>query len=362
MTSIQFSPFTAIFENKAAGSLITGSPGSGKSFFMLNLLANACLTSQRIFAIDPKNDLGVLADIFPEVNYIDINNIQPGGLNPFIVIDNLDTNTLVSIIATICGGLDNKDIIAITPIINDFINKNRRYSDTPCFADVANYLYSNDNEQAQAIGTALKMNEDSEYGPLLFGRSKTAVKFNNNSQIISLLGMDLPKANDSHYNQEQKFNSGIVFILCKILRNLLANNKYPTLMCLDEAHIAFQNQAFQDIINDFLVLGRSLNVATLLASQNVTHFPESIAQLISSRFCFKSSNNEAREFLRLFNNQNADNSADYDSIISAIGDFSTGTCFYIDSCNRNGIFHVTSNLGDDVTSNPLFKKRKNKSE
>lgn len=358
MASIQFSPFTAIFENKAAGSIITGSPGSGKSFFLLNLLANACLTSQRIFAIDPKNDLGILSDIFPEVNYIDINNIQPGGLNPFIAIDNLDTSTLVSIISTICGGLDNKQIVAITPIVNDFIIRNNRYSDIPSFADVANYLYANDNEEAQAIGTTLKMNEDSKYGALLFGRSKEALKFSNTSQIISLLGMDLPKVNDSNYNQEQKFNSGIVFILCKILRNLLTNNKYPTLMCLDEAHIAFQNQAFQTIINEFLILGRSLNVATLLASQNVTHFPDSIAQLISSRFCFKSSNNEAREFLNLFNNETSENASDYNSIISAIGDFETGTCFYIDSCNRSGIFHVTSNLGNDITSNPLFKKHK----
>lgn len=360
-SSIQFSPFTSIFENKASGTVIFGSPGSGKTYFLLNLIANAMMFNQRIFALDPKDDLGIITEIFPNVEYIDINNIKPGALNPFKVIKDIDTNTLSSIISIICGGLTDDQIISITPIINDFINKHKRNSSNVTFADVADYLYANDNVQAQAVGTKLQIHRDSKYGDLLFEESDNSVSFDSNSKIISLHGMDLPKSQDTQMSEEQKFNSGIVFIICKMLRDLLTSGGYPTMFLMDEAHIALKNPSFSTIIDEFLVLGRSLNVPTVLATQNPTHVPESISQLIASKFCFRSSTNEAASFLNMFFNKDGDNMADFDSIVYQIGQFRSGQCFYIDSWNRTGIFKVTSLFGDDITSNPLSKKKKKNS-
>lgn len=358
MASIQFSPFTSIFENKASGTVIFGSPGSGKTFFLLNILANSLILNQRFFAIDPKDDLGVISDIFPNVEYIDINNIKPGALNPFKVIDNIDTNTLLSIISIMCGDLNDDQIISITPIINDFVNKHKRISSSITFSDIVDYLYANDNKEAQTIGTKLQIHRDSKYGSLLFDESEDEyMQFNFKSKIISLHGMDLPKHDESKISEEQKFNSGIVFIICKMLKDLLTKGDYPTMFIMDEARIAFQNQSFKTIIDEFLILGRSLNVPTILATQNPTHIHESVAQLISNKFCFKSSTNEARVFLNTFLNCDGENSADIASIVYQIGKFETGQCFYIDSENRSGAFNVTSLFGSDVTSNPLMKKR-----
>lgn len=364
MASIQFSPFTAIFENKASGCTIFGSPGSGKSFFLLNLMANAIMMNQRVFCIDPKDDLGVISDIFPFVEYIDINNIQPGALNPFKVINNIDTNVLASIISIICGGLNDDQMIAVTPILNDFVNQYKRSKNKNniTFSNVADYLYANDNMYAQAIGTKLQIHRDSKYGALLFEEETSKnghISLTNKSKIISLHGMDLPNANDAGIamTEEQKFNSGIVFIICKMLRDLLTNGGYPTMFVLDEAHIAFKNPSFSSIVDEFLILGRSLNVPTVLATQSPTHFPESISQLISSKFCFKSSTNEARAFLNNFFNKDGVNNADFESIIYQIGQFESGQCFFIDSYNRSGIFKVTSLLGD-ISSNPLTRKKR----
>lgn len=358
ISSIHFSPFTSIFENKSSGTAVFGSPGSGKTFFLLNVIANCLIMDQRVFAIDPKDDLGIIADIFPNVEYIDINNIKPGALNPFKVIPNLDTNTLSSIISIICGSLTDEQIIAITPIINDFINNYRRTASNVSFADVANYLYANDNSQAQAVGTKLQIHRDSKYGDLLFEDSDETISFSCVSKIISLHGMDLPKAEDKTISEEKKFNSGIVYIICKMLRNLLTSGGYPTMFVMDEAHIALKNPSFSEIIDEFLVLGRSLNVPTILATQNPTHVPESISQLVASKFCFRSSTNEASAFLNMFFNKDRDNMADFDSIVYQIADFQTGQCFYIDSENRSGIFRVTSLFDNGVTSNPLKKKKK----
>ena len=368
MSSIMFSPMTSIFENKAAGTIIIGMPGSGKSYFIINLLFNALIMEQNIFAIDPKNDLGVLASLFPDkVEYININQINPGALNPFDVIENLDTNTLTSLISIICGNLDNNQITAITPIVKDFINKNKRGNKSVTFSDVADYLYANDNIEAQNIGTKLEIHRDSKYGPLLFCENENKEKFNfsDKSKIISLHGMDLPKGTGNEFErmtEEQKFNSGIVFIICKMLRDKLTKGNYPTIFTMDEAHIAFQNEAFTKIIDDFLILGRSLSIATILASQSVHHFPETISQLIANKFCLKSSTNDAKGFLNMFYNQNSDMMADFDSIIYQIGNFQTGDGYFIDSNNRSGFFKVSSILGDSVSSNPLLKKKREENE
>ena len=356
-TTVLYSPFTSIFENGAAGTALVGKPGSGKTFSLLNIMANAIMMEQRIFCIDPKDDAGVLTSVYPDkLQYIDINNITPGALNPFTVIQHVDTNTIVSVISIICGGFSSEESVAVTPIINDFVQRNR-IGARSSFADVADYLYANDNHYAQAIGTKLKIHKDSKYGPLLFGHAGLNINLGGQkSKIISLHGMDLPKSNGV-VTEVQKFNSAIVYIICRMLKDVLTAGNYPTLFVLDEAHIAFQNPSFAAIVDEFLVLGRSLNVATVLASQAVSHYPDQIAQLIATKFCFRSSTQDAEEFMKKFYNQDGDDTADIRSIVHAIGDFNPGDCFMIDSRNRTGIFHFTSNLGD-ITSNPLMKKKK----
>lgn len=360
-TTVVFSPFTSIFENGAAGTIAIGKPGSGKTFALLNMMSNAIIMDQRIFCIDPKNDAGVLRDIYPDyIEYIDINNIAPGALNPFKVIDNIDTNTLVSIISIICGGFGDKENIAVTPIINDFVTRSRRRNNVS-FSNIVDYLYSNDNEYAQAIGTKLQIHRDSKYGSLLFGSEENVEGVHINSAksvIISLHGMDLPTAQAKDLTEVQKFNSAIVYIICKMMRDILTKGNYPTLFVLDEAHIAFQNPRFAAIVDEFLILGRSLNVATLLASQSVEHYPDTIAQLVATKFCFKSSTKEAELFLEKFYNQDGIDSANFKAIIYNIGNFNPGDCYMIDSRNRSAIIHITSMLGDDVTSNPLMRKKK----
>lgn len=359
MSSINFSPFISIFENRPAGTCICGSPGSGKTYFLLNVAANALMMEQKLFAIDPKNDLGVLSNVFNDIEYIDINNIKSGALNPFIVLKNIDTNTICSLISIICGDLTDSQIVSITPIINDFIIQNK-YRKTPLtFTEVVDYLYANDDFNAQVIGTKLKTHKDSKYGKLLFSDDvDNGLIFNTKSKIISLLGMDLPKANINKLTEEQRFNSGIIYIITNMLKELLSLNKYPTLLIVDEAHIALQNPSFASIIDEFLVLGRSLNVATVLATQNASHFPEGISQLIANKFCFKSSSEEARKFLDLFFNKDYDYMADFNSIISEIGNFEPGECFFIDSKNRSGFFYVTSLFGKEFSSNPLDKQKR----
>lgn len=375
MSTIKWSPTTAQMVNNAPGTIVVGSPGSGKTFALLNIAANCLGMGQRVIAIDPKNDFDKLYNVNPSINIIDINKIRPGALNPFEFLKKIDekgrvkfidTATLMTIIEIMCGKLDRNTIIGITPIVTDFVTKAKTTGDYYDMQDVADYLYANQNEYAQTVGTMLKMFEDNKYGKLLFTREtnvKPLVLSATDSMVISLHGLSLPdySKKPEDYDANERFTSAILYIITtKLLDILSGDNKVPTTLICDEAHLLFGNKEMGAIIDRFLVLGRSLNVATVLASQGISHFPKGIANYITTKFMFKSSMEEAQLFLDAFDTSkiNPSSAIDVDSIVSSATNFPTGTCFMIDRLNRNGIIRIKSIYDVSLlTSNPFAKKR-----
>lgn len=380
MSTIKWSPTTAQMVNNAPGTIVVGSPGSGKTFALLNIAANCLGMGQRVIAIDPKNDFDKLYNVNPSINIIDINKIRPGALNPFEFLKKIDekgrvkfidTATLMTIIEIMCGKLDRNTIIGITPIVTDFVTKAKTTGDYYDMQDVADYLYANQNESAQTVGTMLKMFEDNKYGKLLFTREtnvKPLVLSATDSMVISLHGLSLPdySKKPEDYDANERFTSAILYIITtKLLDILSGDNKVPTTLICDEAHLLFGNKEMGAIIDRFLVLGRSLNVATVLASQGISHFPKGIANYITTKFMFKSSMEEAQLFLDAFDTSkiNPSSAIDVDSIVSSATNFPTGTCFMIDRLNRNGIIRIKSIYDVSLlTSNPFAKKRKEEDE
>ena len=357
MSTIYFNPVTSIFENRPAGTICVGVPGSGKTFFLLNVAANCLLTSCRVIYIDPKNDALVLKEVDKNVSVIDINDIKPGALNPFRFLKNVDSNVIMSVIKSICGDLTDEQVIDVFPIVQDFVNANRKNLRGTDFLSLANYLYSSESRAAQAVGTVLKINEDTKYGRLIFSRSTDDdFDLDSTSQVISLLGLKLPKTKELS-DQEERFSSAIVYLLTKRLREILVeDNSKPTVLIIDEALMVYSNPDIAKIIEEFLALGRSLNVVVVLASQAMSHFPSNIAQFISNKFMFGMSSKEAKLFLDEFDNSDSEYGIDRESVIHYVTNYEVGRCFFIDRKGRGGFVQIKSNLG--VTSNPLLKKRK----
>lgn len=361
--------------NNAPGTIVVGSPGSGKTFALLNISANCLGMGQRVIAIDPKNDFDKLYNVNPNINIIDINKIRPGALNPFEFLKKIDakgnvtfvdTATIMTIIELMCGKLDKNIIIDITPIVTDFVTKSKNSGEYIDMQDIADYLYANQKESAQQVGTMLKMFEDNKYGKLLFTRESNVKPLTlsaRDSMVISLHGLSLPEytKKPEDYDANERFTSTILYIITsKLLDILSGDNKIPTTLICDEAHLLFGNKEMSSIIDRFLVLGRSLNVATVLASQGISHFPDGIANYITTKFMFKSSLEEAQLFLDKFDTSKIDptNAIDVDSIVSSVTQFQTGTCFMIDRLGRNGIIKIKSIYDVKLlTSNPFDKKR-----
>lgn len=363
MSTVTFSPITSILNNYPAGTIVIGRPGSGKTYFLLNIAANCFMQNVKMIFIDFKNDSLALTKINPGLKVTDINNIEPGALNPFKVIKDIDTNTLMSIIKCLCGDLTLQQVNSVSPIVKDFVIENRRNLGNVDFLALTNYLYSSDNEDAQIVGTMLKNHEDSTYGDLIFTSNDETdgIVLGDVSQVITLFGLSIPSPDKSKWNEEDKFTSAVIYIICRMLSDLLLNKKgQPTVLIIDESHIMYSIKEMADIVDRMLVLGRSLNVATVMASQNITHYPKDISQLVANKFMFASSPDQSKEFLDRFDSseEGVGGSLDRPSIISFMNEVgidadTKGVCFMIDARNRSGYVKIKSNLG--VTSNPLIK-------
>lgn len=376
MSTVKWSPTTAALANASPGTIVCGSPGSGKTFFLINVAANCMGIGQRVIAIDPKNDFNKLYNVNKNIKIIDISNISPGALNPFTFLaktnketgeeESIDTATLMSIIELLCGKLSSDVTTAITPIVTDFVTKSRNSDDYVDMQDVADYLFANKSEQAQLVGTLLRMYEDNQHGKLLFTREQNVepLRFNNtDNMVITLHGLALPDYNKSidDYDPNERLTSCIIYIIARKLMDILSSDvEVPTTLFCDEAHLLFVNREMSTIIDRFLRLGRSLNVATVLASQGISNFPEGISNYITTKFLFRSSIDEATDFLNRFDTSKLDasNAIDVNSVIAAITKFPTGICYMIDRAGRNGVIRIVSIYDKDlITSNPFAKKR-----
>lgn len=344
------------------------------TFFLLNIAATAKGLGQRFIFIDPKNDVKNLYNIYPDISFIDLKDIQPNALNPFTFLQTINKNTgeveyisdttITTIIEILCD-LTKEEQIAIGPIITDFINKSRRKSFTD-MSEVAEYLFERDSKECQSVGTRLKKYYNSSFGQLLFTREKNVkplILSKTDSLGISLFGMKMPDYRKSiaEYTDEERFTSAILYILTKKLYDILQQDSLiPTVFICDEAHTLFSSPEMTNVIMDFLRLGRSLNVATVLASQGISHFPDDVANYTTSKFLLKSSIDEARKFITMFDTSQLDptNALDVDSIVSSVTQFEKGQAFMIDRKNRNGIIQIESNYDPKLLStNPFEKKR-----
>lgn len=367
MSEIFFSPVTSVLSNRSPGTVVVGQPGSGKTFCMLNIAAGCLEQGCHIFVLDAKNDMLALRNIFPNVRVTDVNHISPGSLDPFLVFQGIDVTVILTIVEILCGDLSSEQKLAITPIIGDFVK--RAKIGTTSFRDFADYLYQSQNVHAQTIGNSLLLHSNTKYGGLIFGepgKRSRGMRLNNDNRIISIFGMSLPSGSTSA-KPDEMLSSAIVYIICKMMKDILTKksvngkivDRTPTVLFLDECHMLMRSQAISDIIDELLVLGRSLGVSVCMASQNVTHFDDKIAQLVSTKITFKMSKKEASEFFEMFDNTTATNELNTAECIENVTRLKTGYCFIIDSKERCALMHVTSPYDTgDLTSNPLLKKQR----
>lgn len=305
-----FDPHYPIRQNRPPVTLITGEPGAGKTMASMLFAAHSSISGKTTIIIDPKGDFfalrlldksGVLENVKiwsafanPETGEVDKSNI--GMLDPMTLTSNANVNASLTkgVIANLVDSLSDKQSAELIPILNDVSQ-----SDAPSLLAVRNILMRNKDNDVRSLGQQLKLALGNPLAQLLTAptKQKKEINFINSTTVMSLLGLSLPSTvrPTREYKIEERISVCIMNMLTHLILNTMktTSKTIPKTLFIDEAWAVFGSESGASMIKDLALLGRSLNMATVLSTQKPSHIkmPEEkddIDSTITTRFAFKS--------------------------------------------------------------------------
>lgn len=280
-----YDPHTAInMENKPGGTIITGSPGSGKSHLGMTLAMISAVSGKQTVYWDPKNDsLGMRAlkdELGPENFSIwNLNSEEEyGNLDPFLEPEKKKRIAKVTNLVELLVGQENLDPNQrnkLRPIISDVAN-----DPDASMTKLVRQLRRSREPDIEEIGSNLQMIKDSSsMSNILFKQNNTVVhkkELSDGLTIITTFGLKLPSpnANPKNYRSEERLALAITYLITDFILQVMRTPSKtgvpaPKTVFIDEAWSVMQSEKGQDVVADLMRLGRSLNTACILMSQSV---------------------------------------------------------------------------------------------
>lgn len=304
-----FDPHYAIRLNKPPVSLITGSPGSGKTVAALLLAAHSALLNKVTFILDPKGDFLALklleeAGEIQNVNVWSIfENIESGTvregnigiLDPTQLTDDVNENASLTLetIGALVKNMTANQRNTLIPIIQDVAQ-----SKTPSMNTIRMILSRSRDPEISTLSHELGLALNMPAGKLLVASNRFNNKLSLGSGVVvaSLMGLSLPASSkkEENYLEKERLSVAIMRLLTHMALNIMKKvpkNINKTLM-VDEAWSVFNNEAGRSLIDEVSLLGRSLNMSVILATQSPAHIQgdgkvASLDNTISTRFAFR---------------------------------------------------------------------------
>lgn len=353
-----FDPHYAIRLNKPPVTLITGSPGSGKTVAALLLAAHSALLNKMSFIMDPKGDflaLKLLEDageienvsvwsIFDNIEEGTVRESNIGILDPTQLTDDVNENaslTLETINALVKNMTANQRNTLI-PIIQDVTQ-----SKNPSMNTIRMILSRSRDAEISTLSHELGLALSMPAGKLLVASNKFNNKLvlGNGIVVASLMGLSLPASSkkESSYLEKERLSVAIMRLLTHMALNIM--KKIPKTinktLLIDEAWSVFNNEAGRSLIDEVSLLGRSLNMSVILATQSPAHIQgdgkgASLDNTISTRFAFRNTS-EADNILTA-KSMSLPQGAGYEGVFQ---DFRIGQCLMKDSQDQFAFVDIT---------------------
>lgn len=337
-------PHTQIRNNNAPGTMITGAPGSGKTNLSLTIAAQAAICGMTVVVLDYKGDFLSLIDLEKDTGKAQVwpvgtaeekNGIAKGFLDPFNMSNDPKEQLQLSmnLIDIFIGGLTPQQKSRVQPIIQDIIDDNKK---RPNMSRVVSELRSSPDQIARDLGTELFAMKAMKNSSVCFAPDsakfnkgpKRSIELEGRLTIATMLGLELPSDKESAQNTlTGRMSSGIFYLLADYVRKLLkeSTDGRPKLLIIDEAWAILSSPAGVQVVKETSLLGRSRDVAFILATQNYSHIAQAdIYNTISTHFAFSARSKDAKDVIE---NLELDETSSFAELVS---DLQVGECLMKD--------------------------------
>jgi hypothetical protein len=288
---------------------------------------------------------------------------RAGLLDPFYMVEDPGEklSLVLEVIDLFVGGLSDDQATAVSPIIKDVIK-----SPNPSLSQVVLELRSvRDNKTARNLGSRLDIIAQTAGAKICFAPSgnRKVIKLNRGVTIITLIGMDLPADADEAKNTNQgRLASGILFLVTNFIKRMMHDDTSdsPKELIIDEAWSILASKQGADTIKSVALLGRSKNLSLVLITQSPQHLEHlDIENTISTRFAFRTSNNEA---LAIAKDMNLPDEVGFEKLLLELHN---GECLMQDWMGRYSTVQISAwrkDWQEAFKTNPLDKLRKRQAE
>jgi len=361
---VHWSPFTAAQRDDPTVAAILGEPGGGKSYLTGRICLDSAVTrNATVVIIDPiKREMRQLAPLIGEaglpVKVIAINDDHPGLLDPFrfggslgekiqraaevlimllpdTVGDKEKASRQGAILRAVEAVADQPDA-SLTRVIEWLKAEAERRKDDGSRIE---------ENLATELGTMSRM----PLGSLCFAEADAeSLDILGQTTILTFSGLDLPSAStdQGNYRMAERLAVALFYLATELVRGLFAADRSaPKLLAIDEAWALTSTPQGQALVEAMSRMGRSHNIALLLASHNVQDLlDERITGCISTVFAVHSrADKEVAAVLEQLGIEDTPGNRNH------LGGLQTGEAIMRDLDGRIGIVQI-----DD--GGPLFRR------
>ena len=353
-----YDPHYPILINNPPVSLITGSPGSGKTFSGLLIASHASALGKIGVILDPKGDFTALkklekagyigkiniwsvADLDGEVLEENVGMLDPTAFTPDT---NQNTALTIDVIKSLIGDLTPKQITNLTPIIRDIVEGN-----SPSFLRVAQKLMSSRDDEIRSLGYSLDTLLQTKLAKLIVLNKRIQKKplvLEEGLIVANLMGLSMPPDTkpSKEWSSAEKISIIIMGLLSQLILDMMGKKPkkiYKTLI-IDEAWAIMATESGKSMIRATARLGRSLNLAVILITQSTKHLGvgenSDTNTMISVRFAFR--NNDDKDNMTTCKYMRLPEDEGWEQIIREL---ETGECLMQDALFNTSIVHIMTN-------------------
>lgn len=353
-----YDPHYPILINNPPVSLITGSPGSGKTFSGLLIASHASALGKIGVILDPKGDFTALkklekagyigkiniwsvADLDGEVLEENVGMLDPTAFTPDT---NQNTALTIDVIKSLIGDLTPKQITNLTPIIRDIVEGN-----SPSFLRVAQKLMSSRDDEIRSLGYSLDTLLQTKLAKLIVLNKRIQKKplvLEEGFIVANLMGLSMPPDTkpSKEWSSAEKISIIIMGLLSQLILDMMGKKPkkiYKTLI-IDEAWAIMATESGKSMIRATARLGRSLNLAVVLITQSTKHLGvgenSDTNTMISVRFAFR--NNDDKDNMTTCKYMRLPEDEGWEQIIREL---ETGECLMQDALFNTSIVHIMTN-------------------